>query len=272
VSGPVSPVRTVAGMDIVRITHLPTTSPSGVPRRSSDLTRRLNAEWDALLADPGSRAELERAPIAGHRRLDALLAACGGDRSVDHESADALLAQVVAAGLEGRTLAVRLVLQRALGSLVTVAVRRTSGQHGRRAPLFDELCSTAWIVIGSYPLARRPHSVLANVVRDAEYLTCVRPHRLHDASHRVTLLDEHVPEVGLRGRRSEHAADELQDLVLGVGGPRGLVEGDLALLHALAAGQSVSAIAQALGCTDRTVRNRRQRLVTKLQALSAADA
>jgi DNA-binding NarL/FixJ family response regulator len=164
------------------------------------------------------------------------------------------------------------VLQRALGSLVTIAVRRTRGQPGRRAALFDELCSTAWIVIGSYPLARRPRAVLTNVVRDAEYLTCVRPQRLHDVSHRVTLLDEHVPEVGPRGGRSEHAADELHDLVLGVGGRRGLVEGDLALLHALAAGQSVSAIAQTLGCTDRTVRNRRQRLVIKLQELSVADA
>jgi Homeodomain-like domain len=272
VSGPVRPLRTVAGMDIVRITHLPTTPHAGRPRRSSDLTRRLNAEWEAVLADPGVRAELQRAPIAGHSRLDTLLAACGGDRSVDHETADALLARVVAAGLEGRTLAIRVVLQRALGSLVTIAVQRTRGQPGRRAALFDELCSTAWIVIGSYPLARRPRSVLTNVVRDAEYLTCVRPQRLHDVSHRVTLLDEHVPEVGLRGGRSEHAADELHDLVLGVGGRRGLVEGDLALLHALAAGQSVSAIAQALGCTDRTVRNRRRRLVTKLQELSAADA
>jgi Homeodomain-like domain len=272
VSGPVRPLRTVAGMDIVRITHLPTTLHPGRPRRSSDLTRRLNAEWEAVLADPDVRVELERVPIAGHDRLDTLLAACGDDRSVDHETADALLAQVVAAGLEGRTLAVRVVLQRALGSLVTIAVRRTRGQPSRRAALFDELCSTAWIVIGSYPLARRPRSVLTNVVRDAEYLTCVRPQRLHDVSHRVTLLDEHVPEVGLRGGRSEHAADELHDLVLGVGGRRGLVEGDLALLHALAAGQSVSAIAEALGCTDRTVRNRRQRLVTKLQGLSAADA
>ena len=271
-SGPVRRLRTVAGMDIVRITHLPTTPSPDRPRRSSELTRRLNAEWDALLADPGVRAELERAPIAGHSRLDALLAACGGDRSVDHETADALLARVVAAGLEGRTLAVRLVLQRALGSLVTIAVRRTRGLPGRRAALFDELCSTAWIVIGSYPLARRPRAVLTNVVRDAEYLTCVRPQRLHDVSHRVILLDEQVPEVGLRGARSDHAADELHDLVLGVGGRRGLVEGDLALLHALAGGQSVSAIAQALGCTDRTVRNRRRRLVTKLQGLSAADA
>ena len=219
-SRPVSPFRTVAGMDLVRITHLPTTTHAGPARRRNDLTRRLNAEWDALLADPGVRAELTRAPIAGHRRLDTLLAACGGDRSVDHDTADALLAQVVAAGLEGRTLAVRLVLQRSLGFLVTIAVRRTSDQPQGRAALFDELCSTAWIVIGSYPLARRPRSVLANVVRDAEYLTCVRPQRLHDVSHRVALLDEHAPEVGLRGGRSDHAADELHDLVLGLGSRR----------------------------------------------------
>ena len=116
-------------MDIVRITHLPTTPHAGRPRRSSALTRRLNAEWEAIVADLGIRAELERAPIAGHRRPDALLDAYGGDRSVDHETADALLARVVAAGLEGRTLAVRLVLQRALGSLVTIAVRRTRGSR-----------------------------------------------------------------------------------------------------------------------------------------------
>ena len=267
-----SPLRTVAAMDIVRITHLPTTPSSSPFRPRSELTRRLNAEWEALVADPVVRAELARAPIAGHRHLDTLLAACGEDRSVDYGTADALVAQVVAAGLGGRTLAVRLVLQRVLGSLVTITVRRTRGRLPQRAALFDELCSTAWIVIGSYPLARRPRRVLANIVRDAEYLTCVQPRRLHDVTRRVTLLDEHVPVVGLRGRRSEHAADELRDLVVGLRNRRGLVEGDLALLHALATGQSVSNIAKALGCTDRTVRNRRQRLVAKLQELSTADA
>ena len=62
-SGPVRPLRTVAGMDIVRITHLPTTPHAGRPRRRSDLTRRLNAEWEAMLADPAVRAE--NGPIRG---------------------------------------------------------------------------------------------------------------------------------------------------------------------------------------------------------------
>ncbi len=115
--------------------------------------------------------------------------------------------------------------------------------------------------------------MLTNVVRDAEYLTCVRPGR----GSTTSAIGSPCSTSTCRGRPARRGgatttADELHDLVLGVGGRRGLVEGDLALLHALAAGQSVSAIAQALGCTDRTVRNRRQRLVTKLQELSAADA
>jgi hypothetical protein len=271
-SCPVRALRTLPGMDIARTTHLPTIAPTSRTRRRGDLTRRLNAEWAALVEDPAVRDELVRAPIAGHRDLGTLLAACGEDPAVEHETANALLVQVVAAGLEGRTLAVRVVLQRVLGALVTAAVRRTNEHPQHRAALFDELCSTAWIVIGSYPLARRPRSVLVNIIRDTEYLTCVRPQRLHDASRREELLDEHVPVVGMRGSRVEHPADELRDVVGGVCGARGLVDADLELLHALAAGVSVPAIARALGCTDRTVRNRRRRLVTKLRELSAADA
>jgi len=261
-------------MDLVCSDHPAPTISDVRRRRRPDLTRRLNTEWAELLRDPAVRAELSAAPIAGHRDLGALLAACGGDRTVDHDAADALLAQVVAAGLEGRTLAVRLVLQRVLGSLVAVAARRTASMPSRRPAVFDELCSTAWIVIGSYPLARRPRLILANVVRDSEYLTCVRPFRLHDVNRCEGLRDEHVPAVGLRGLRVEHPADELNDLLAGLGvtSGRGLLDGDLALLQALASGQSVRAIARTLGCTDRTVRNRRRRLVSRLRELSADAA
>ncbi len=98
----VRPVRTVAGMDIVRITHLPTTPHPG-PASEDAATSPAGSTPSGMHCwpTPRVRAELERAPIAGHSRLDTLLAACGGDRSVDHETADALLAQVVAAGLEG---------------------------------------------------------------------------------------------------------------------------------------------------------------------------
>ncbi len=261
-------------MDIVRLTHLSSLAPASgpTPPGRPPMTAWLNAEWDALLVDPGVAADLAREPIAGYRDLASLLAACGGDRSVDPGAADALLAQVVAAGLEGRTLAIRIALQRVLGALVQIAVRRARTSRGDRTALFDELCATAWMFIASYPLARRPRFIAANISRDSEYLTFVRPNRLHQARRRADLLDEHEPAVDLTGVRQRHPADELDDLVRGLQGSPELAESDLRLLDALASGASLAAIAHALGCTDRTIRNRRHRLVTKLRQLSLAAA
>ena len=57
------------------------------------------------------------------------LAACCCHHEAGLDAADAMLAQVVAAGLEGRTLAVRVALQRVLGGLVRVAVRRAASSR-----------------------------------------------------------------------------------------------------------------------------------------------
>ena len=260
-------------MDIVRITHLPSHR-SSYPRSRPTLTARLNAEWASLVTDPAVAAELAGQPIAEHRDLAALLAACGGQPDghppVDLETADLVMARIVAAALEGRTLALRVAFQRVLGALVSIAARRTRSHPGQRAALFDELCATAWIVIGSYPLARRPRRVATNIIRDSEYLTCVRPKRLHEVQRRVELPADREPAAGLDGASSSHPLDELAALVHGLRDSVELVEADLALLQALAAGMSIAAIADALGCTDRTIRNRRHRLVRKLRDLSMA--
>jgi hypothetical protein len=257
-------------MDFVRITHLTLppsrTGGSGGHRRA--LTARLNDEWDHLVADHRVRADLSAAPIAGHHELTSLLAACGGDPAVDMDAADALLAEVVAAGLEGRVLASRVVLQRVLGALVRIAVRRTRSAPRRSAPLFDDLCSTAWLVIGSYPLARRPRAIAANICRDTEYLTCVRPARLHDSRRCVPLRQRDEPVVDLSGRPDLDASEELRWLLRDVGSTVALAEPELALFDALSGGASTATIASALGCTDRTVRNRRDRLVGRLRELA----
>ena len=265
-------------MDIVRITAAPDLfipapggggTPAATTCRPGSLSERLNAEWLALTTDPQVAAALATEPIAGHSDLTDLLAACGGDRGLDWDVADATLAQVVAAGLEGRSLAVRVTLQRVLGALVAISVRRRSDRDSR-VVLFDDLCANAWLVIANYPLARRPRRIAANISRDAEYLTCVRPSRLHDVARRACLDDEDIPLVGLGGARHAHPADELADLLLGLRGSDGLSHGELTLLRALAAGTSTAAIAERLRCTDRTVRNMRRRLLVKLRELSAA--
>jgi hypothetical protein len=261
-------------MDIVRITHLnlPPSPTDGFVGRGRALTARLNDDWDHLVADPRVQADLAGAPIAGHCDLAALLGACGADPAVGIDDADALLAQVVAAALEGRVLASRVVLQRVLGALVRIAVRRTRSAPRRCASLFDELCSTAWLVIGSYPLARRPRLIAANICRDTEYLTCVRPERLHDRRRCGPLRERDEPIVDLSGRPTSHPSDELHRLLRDVGCDAALAEPELALLDALAKGASTPTIAAALGCTDRTVRNRRDRLLGRLRELATEGA
>ena len=244
----------------------PRAAPRGGARAS--LTAPLNAEWDELVWDPRTRAELAEAPIAGHTDLGALLLACGPHRAADQEASDAVLARVVAAGLEGRTLAVRVALQRVLGPIVAITMRRTPGRRAERRVVFDELCATAWLVIATYPLARRPRRIAANICRDVEYLTFVRPYRLHQSARRADLRDEDSPAVGLRGSVHQHPADELAELLDGLQGGA-VTSDDLALLDALASGQPLGTIAAELGCTDRTIRNRRHRLVGRLRELAA---
>jgi DNA-directed RNA polymerase specialized sigma24 family protein len=264
-------------MDIVRITHLtpppaPASPPVGYGGHRRALTARLNDEWDQLVADPRVRADLAAVPIAGYHDLEGLLAACGADPAVGIDDADALLARVVAAGLDGRALACRVALQRVLGALVRIAVRRTRSAPRRCAPLFDDLCSTAWLVIGSYPLARRPRAIASNICRDTEYLTCVRPERLHDSRRCVPLRERDEPVVDLSGRPDHHPSEELRWLLHDVGSSAALPEPERALLDALTAGASTTTIASELGCTDRTVRNRRDRLVGRLRELATDSA
>jgi DNA-binding CsgD family transcriptional regulator len=253
-------------MDFLRITPVPSPSPS-----KARLTARLNAEWTALVEDPAVAAQLAHEPIAGLRDLETLLTACSALQGADEDSADAVLAQIVAAGLEGRALAVRVTLQRVLGALVAIAVRRTRRTPSGRIVLFDDLCSTAWLVIAGYPLARRPRRIAVNICRDTEYLTCVRPGRLHETARRVKLCEEHDPVADLRGVRERHPADELADLLIGLHGSPPLAKAERYLLDELAAGRSTTAIAAELGCTDRTVRNMRLRLVSKLRELFEAS-
>jgi DNA-binding NarL/FixJ family response regulator len=86
------------------------------------------------------------------------------------------------------------------------------------------------------------------------------------------LRERDEPVVDLSGRPVPHPSDELHRLLGDVGSAVELAEPELALLDALVTGASTTAIAAALGCTDRTVRNRRDRLVGRLRDLALDGA
>jgi RNA polymerase sigma factor (sigma-70 family) len=242
---------------------------------TSPLSRRLNADWSRLVTDRRVARRLARQPIAGHRELGTLLAAAGADRSVPEAAADVVLAEVIRVAATDE-LAARVVLQRVLPGLVRAAVRRTLHRPERRQELFEELTTSAWLVIRTYPLDRRPAKIAVNVLRDAEYQLCVRPARLRSASEVATpRLDELDPRsAALDGRlhhleeppAEQHVAEILQEAH-----QAGFPPEELQLLREVyVEGRPLAEVAARHGCTVRTIYNRREAAMRRLGALSLA--
>jgi len=245
---------------------------------SASVSRPLNQEWERLAADPRTTARIASWPTSLARYGDAprLLAGVGQEGGLPMAVADQVLAALVAVGHDDR-LAARIVLQRVLPGLVRAAVRRTAAHHEHRQRVFDDLVANAWLVIRCYPLERRPVKIAVNVLRDAEYLTCVRPARLRSATERPTAVradSRQLASCGLDGRPEDHAdaASELAEL-LAFGAAAGVARRDLAMLGSVTlGGWSSGEVAERFTVTTRTVRNRRVRTTAALAALVAATA
>jgi hypothetical protein len=244
----------------------------------ASVSRQLNHEWERLAADPRTSVHMASWPaaLARHGDVAALLAAAGREGGLPMAVADQLLAEVVRIGRDD-VLAARIVLQRVVPGLVRAAVRRTGSRHEWRQRLFDDLVANAWLVIRCYPLERRPTKIAVNVLRDAEYLTCVRPARLRSATERPVAVhpeSRHLVPCGLDGRPEDHTdiAAEVAD-VLALAAAAGVDRDDVALLGSVVlGGRNATEIAQRFAITTRTVRNRRVRTTTALAALVAASA
>jgi hypothetical protein len=240
------------------------------------VARHLNDEWRRITAAPATNARIASWPpeVACHGDAATLLAAVGRDGGLPMVAADQALAALVGLARTD-TLAARVVLQRVIPGLVSAAVRRTAGRPAERQAMFDDLIATAWVVIRSYPIERRPAKIAVNVLRDTEYLTCVRPTRLRSASEVPTPVrpdDRHGATCGLDGTRVDGrpTASELAE-VLALGAASGVCRRDLAMLAAAALdGCRATEVAHRFKVTTRTVRNRRVRTTAALAALVAA--
>jgi DNA-directed RNA polymerase specialized sigma24 family protein len=240
------------------------------------VSRQLNQEWHRLAADSGTGDRIASWPavLARYEDATALLAAVGREGGLPMAVADQVLAELVRVGRHD-VLAARIALQRVVPGLVRAALRRTAGRNERRQGVFDDLVANAWLVIRSYPIERRPVKIAVNVLRDAEYLTCVRPARLRSASERPAAIraeSRRLAPCGLDGRPADHAdaAAELAE-VLAFAVAAGVDRRDVAMLGSVVlGGWSTGEIAQRFAVTTRTVRNRRVRTTAAVSALMAA--
>jgi hypothetical protein len=106
-------------------------------------------------------------------QFEALLAATQGS----DDAADQCLAEVVGQAATDGAMA-RLVLQRVMPGLLSVAKRRSHIEPGGFGEILHDLVANAWIAVRLYPLDRRPRKIAANLVRDIEYTTFVQDRRL----------------------------------------------------------------------------------------------
>ncbi len=247
---------------------------SHLPRRS--IARRLNDEWRRIAHDAGVATRIASwpAPLDKYGDADHLLATVGREGGLSMPEADAVLAALVTVA-RADTTAARIVLQRLVPGLVTAAVRRTAGRPGERQDMFDDLVASAWVLIRTFPIERRPAKIAVNLLRDAEYVVCVRPTRLRSAGEIPTLLspdDRQWGPCGLDGRRADQrpAVSELV-AVLADGVAAGIPRRDVAMLATtVISGCPAEETARRFAVTSRTVRNRRVRTTAALAALVAA--
>ena len=168
-------------------------------------------------------------------------------------------------------------MRRILPGLVAAAVRRGATGQWRVRPVFDDLTATAWMLVRTYPLERRPRRIAVNLLRDAEYQVCVRPFRLRAASEVV--CDPHGTALEATGRvaadlggrpldRPSHSSDELTH-VLAEGRRAGLTEEVAPPRCALPRGEAVGAAAARLGVSPRTILNRRLAATERLREVAA---
>lgn len=230
-------------------------------RRTPTMVTRLQTQWEEITQ---STASLARArpwfPDADIDSLDDVLTLVGfHGRRVDPESDARLLHLVTLAHTDD--LAARVVLQRILPGLVAVAIRRTRYCTGLVHEVFSDLAAAAWLLVRSYPVERRPAKVAVNLLRDAEYQVFVqRRRRLVTRSERITawVPDTPVPDDDHAGTLVVDALRRARDC--------GMPDHDLRLLAELASGRHPEQVAASLGCSARTVRNRRAVVTRALRA------
>jgi hypothetical protein len=258
-------------------TALPRTRPAS-PTFSSALARPLLDEWARLCSTRRTRSAIAAWELPGGEFIadpEQLLERLGFFGRLDDDRADAALFVVVRLAKDD-LLAARVVLQRVLPALVAIAKRRGGRRWDARQEAFTDVVSAAWIVIRTYPIARRPQRVAANIVRDAEYHAFVRARRLRSNGEQVGRIPVELDAVvGPDGARLDAPTEPMEQVleILTVARDHGLSDDDLRFAGGLLSGRSSREMAAEFQICERSARNRRDLVASRLRAaVRAAEA
>jgi DNA-binding CsgD family transcriptional regulator len=252
-------------------------SRTGSSRTGSSIVTRLSQEWTRIARRPHAIATANQWNLPGEPvdHLDVVLERCGFDQPGNEDRHDEYLSALTRIASHD-ALAARIILQRILPGLVTIAVRRAPITPNGLAGAFDLVVSAAWLVIHQFPIDRRPRRVAANLLMDIEYLAFVRDTRLKSHRNENTLHPDAMLGIESgRLRTGDQPLDPISDeaaldLLLHSFASAGLSERDLQMLRAVGNDINSTEASGVLGISPRSVRNRRENALERARALLTA--
>ena len=237
------------------------TAMNSLGTRRPDTGGRLALEWTRLRTLPehlrtASTWRIVDGPVDS---LDEILVAVGyeGERMPDTERR---LRQLVALARDDE-LAARVVIQRILPGLLAVVRRR----RGQADDVFEELIGAAWIAVRTYNPTRSPGSIAAALISDADYNAFRADTRRRSSTERP--VDPQADDVAHVHEPS--SCEQLAEL-LADAADAGVDADDLELLRQLLAAPTTIQLAEVLQITPRTIRNRRDRITSRLREVALA--
>ena len=232
------------------------------------MLRDLSSEWSRLAIAPTAvrRVNSWGLPNTPVHHLDDVLSLAGFGRDPKDSVADHYLFLLVKRASTD-DLAARIVLQRLLPPLISVARRRGRITVGGFDEALTEVISHAWMLIRTYPTDRRPAKVASNLVRDSEYHAFVKPTRYQ--RYTIQLCDSdamtHIPAPDV----DESPLSILNDLV---DRSSSLSAHSRTILQKLASGMTVEQIAHEFGVQVRTARTWRRTAISELRVRKQSAA
>lgn len=261
-----SPPLTPAAIHPARLTYIRAgrTSDLVYAHLSDVALRGLVGDWEALCRRRSVLRHVNSWCLPGDEidHLDEVVRRAGYGRPVDDSEADHYLWLLTCLAKTDQ-LAARIVLQRIVPPLISIARRRGRITPGGFAVTFDEVLAAAWIVIKNFPVERRHHKIASNLTRDVEYQAFVRNARLRQVS---AIAVEDDASIAAPEAPDPDPGVELSELLRDAAA-RGLDPAHVEVLQRIARGGNTEEIGLEQGVSGRTIRMRRRKALDALREM-----
>ena len=247
-------------------THFHITNPDPV-------IRSLSTEWRLLEKDPANLIAMVDCDLGGSdpESLCEIAMRAGLGNATPQDQADTYLYGItrIAVGSENvspcvQALATRIVLQRVLPGLITVARRRGRVCDGGFHEAFGRVLTEAWSTIVTFPVERRTQKIAVNILRDSESRAFWRADRLQRMdAERHDLYSTEMLRVFEENTDNEEQLYQARQLA-----EEHLNAQELVVFDEMLNGVPSADTADRLGVTHRAVRYHRTALTNHLRSLA----